>query len=353
MEIQFTNIDNLWVAEFEVTKDFNLHLERDTEGRLDIYQRTAGGDYEYIYDIGYLNRRTVYDNDFQALVYPKWIKIKSAVKPLVATITTDGEVNEVVYQAKDIEITSNGTTKVTADTGYTALGSVNVKVNVPSEGGGESNIEYFRYNSDIEKSLSTFAIAAKLINEDTNSVYIGPYNVMASLMSKADNTKSIAFGVNFKDTMYLKQGDSVHDGTILDGLIQNGLTKEILDAVPRIPKEEFYRLPKSYGIINANPDGNGEEYKDFFEDAWSYLTANAPTNTYIPFVPYPVEYLKIVYPNGGYDEFGSKARAALWDAGESGDGRYYQQIQVDDNMSVFIKNTYSDGTIEYLFELHI
>lgn len=162
MEIQFTNINNLWVAEFEVTSDFNLHLERDTEGRLDIYQRTAGGDYEYIYDIGYLNKRTVYDNDFQALVYPKWIKIKSAVKPLIATITTDGEVNEVVYQAKDIEITSNGTTKVTADTGYTALGSVNVKVNVPSEGGGGStptelkrnDVNFFDYDGTLLYSYS-------------------------------------------------------------------------------------------------------------------------------------------------------------------------------------------------------
>lgn len=28
MEIQFTNIDNLWVSEFEVKCDFNIHLER-------------------------------------------------------------------------------------------------------------------------------------------------------------------------------------------------------------------------------------------------------------------------------------------------------------------------------------
>ena len=89
MEIQFTNIDNLWVAEFEVTSDFNLHIERDTDGRLDIYQRTAGAEYENIYDIGYLNKRTVYDNDFQALIYPKWIKVKSAVKPIVAVVTVN------------------------------------------------------------------------------------------------------------------------------------------------------------------------------------------------------------------------------------------------------------------------
>ena len=155
MEIEFTNIDNIWVAEFEVTSDFNLHIERNTEGRLDIYQRTAGGEYEHIHNTGYLNNKAVYDNDFQALVYPKWIKIKSAVKPIIATITTDGEVNEVVYQTKEIEITSNGTTYVTADTGYAALANVNVKVNVPTEGGTTptepSNMKYYDCRSSLYK----------------------------------------------------------------------------------------------------------------------------------------------------------------------------------------------------------
>lgn len=160
MEIQFTNIGNLWVAEFEVTADFNLHLERENVGTLHFYQRTTPhGEYDYINNQGYNADDKVIDIDFQALVYPKWIKIKSAVKPLIATITTDGEVNEVVYQAKEIEITSNGTTEVTADTGYTALASVNVKVNVPSEGGGssvsEDDILYYYLGSGTD---STFVI---------------------------------------------------------------------------------------------------------------------------------------------------------------------------------------------------
>lgn len=87
MEIKFNQVGNLWVAEFEVTSDFNLHIERDAEGKLDIYQKTAGNQYEYIYDIGYLNNRMVYDSDFTALIYPKYIKIKSAVKPIVAIVT--------------------------------------------------------------------------------------------------------------------------------------------------------------------------------------------------------------------------------------------------------------------------
>lgn len=75
------------MAEFEVASDFNLHIERDAEGRLDIYQKTAGTEYEYVNEIGWLNRRLVYDSDFTALVYPKTIKIVSAVNPKVAVVT--------------------------------------------------------------------------------------------------------------------------------------------------------------------------------------------------------------------------------------------------------------------------
>lgn len=141
MELTFKKIGDWYISEFEVTSDFNLHIEKEPKGDFYLYQRTSSsGQYDIIEDFGYKKGGdNVIDLDFQALVYPKWIKIKSAVKPLIATITTDGEVNEVVYQAKEIEITSNGTTKVTADTGYTALASVNVKVNVEGGSGGGSS----------------------------------------------------------------------------------------------------------------------------------------------------------------------------------------------------------------------
>ena len=163
MELNFERIDNLYVAEFEVASDFNLHIERDTEGRLDIYQRTAGGQYEYINDIGWLNRRLVYDYDFTALVYPKYIKIVTSVLPLVATITTDGEVNELKYQEKSVEITSNGTTKVTPDAGYNGLALVNVKVNVEGGTGGGytddgelklNDVNFFDYDGTLLYSYS-------------------------------------------------------------------------------------------------------------------------------------------------------------------------------------------------------
>lgn len=87
MDLNFSNDNGLWVAEFEATGVFNLHIERDTEGRLDIYQKTAGTKYEPVYKTGYLYNRLVYDFDFSALVYPKMIQIKTKVRPQVAVVT--------------------------------------------------------------------------------------------------------------------------------------------------------------------------------------------------------------------------------------------------------------------------
>lgn len=250
MEIKFTNIDNLWVAEFEVTSDFNLHLERDTEGRLDIYQRTAGGDYEYIYDIGYLNRRTVYDNDFQALVYPKWIKIKSAVKPLVATITTDGEVNEVVYQAKDIEITSNGTTKVTADTGYTALGSVNVKVNVPTEGGGLS----YKYVMLEKKEIFEVIYACSSVVKGRPSDGVIGFEPPFVANKRFDEV--YAFAIDFNGTKFTTLSETPKS-------LSEVWPSEELENLLYITEEEFYHIPQDE-VWSLNT-------QDDYKTAWDKL----------------------------------------------------------------------------------
>lgn len=50
---------------------------------------------------------------------------------------------DIKIQDKEIEITSNGTTEVTPDTGFTALNSVSVNVNVPQSGGTELEGEYY------------------------------------------------------------------------------------------------------------------------------------------------------------------------------------------------------------------
>lgn len=87
MEITFTKINNKYVSEFQVTSDFNLHLERSEGGTLNIEQRTAQGQYVAVKDAKFPLRDKVIDCDFSALVYPKYIKIISDINPTLAVVT--------------------------------------------------------------------------------------------------------------------------------------------------------------------------------------------------------------------------------------------------------------------------
>ena len=262
MELNFERIDNLYVAEFEVTSDFNLHIERDTEGRLDIYQRTAGGQYEYINDIGWLNRRLVYDYDFTALVYPKYIKIVTSVLPLVATITTDGEVNELKYQEKSVEITSNGTTKVIPDAGYNGLAQVNVKVDVPQGGGGDaSTIEYVDISTadeNFKTNTMNYSIATKAIM--MGGLVVLPSSSLIDMINHGVPVDDIlAVSVDINMAILLPQGELL---TIKDVLIANG-SWETYSSLPRITKEEFYHIPQDeIWTLNTQDD---------YKTAWDKL----------------------------------------------------------------------------------
>lgn len=89
MEINFQPKDNKFVAEFEVTGDFNLHLEGVVEGNVKVYQRgTDSGEYAYVRTATpYPSFSEVYDYDFSALVYPKYIKVECPVQPSKAIVT--------------------------------------------------------------------------------------------------------------------------------------------------------------------------------------------------------------------------------------------------------------------------
>jgi hypothetical protein len=92
MELAFTKIDGRYIAEFQVSADFNLHIERDETGPIILYQRTTSqGEYDYVKNFGFKqDGNKVIDLDFQSLVYPKWIKVESAINPSVAVLTTNG-----------------------------------------------------------------------------------------------------------------------------------------------------------------------------------------------------------------------------------------------------------------------
>ena len=86
MEITFEKVGNKYIAEFEATNDFNLHIERAEQGTLEVYQRgTSEGEYDFAWSAG-VGARKVIDYDFCALVYPKYIKVVSGSEVLSASV---------------------------------------------------------------------------------------------------------------------------------------------------------------------------------------------------------------------------------------------------------------------------
>lgn len=87
MELIFQKQDKVWVAEFEATADFNLHIERDEPGILALYQRTTtSGEYAEIEGTREYRYKEVYDCDFIGSVYPKYIKVVSASEVVNAEV---------------------------------------------------------------------------------------------------------------------------------------------------------------------------------------------------------------------------------------------------------------------------
>lgn len=88
MELIFTQseIGKSWVAEFEATADFNLHIERSKGGNILLYQRTKGSGWDIVNDFANPRYGTI-DCDCAALIYPKFIKVVSEVEPTYAEVT--------------------------------------------------------------------------------------------------------------------------------------------------------------------------------------------------------------------------------------------------------------------------
>ena len=86
MELTFEKVGNQYVAEFQAPSDFNLHIEREEIGVLEVHQRgSEEGKYDFAWGTG-VNGRKVVDYDFGALVYPKWIKVVSGSEVVNASV---------------------------------------------------------------------------------------------------------------------------------------------------------------------------------------------------------------------------------------------------------------------------
>lgn len=241
VELSFLKSGSKYICEFEVSSDFNLHVEREKGGYLYLYQRSSeGGNYDSVDDAKFASQDLVVDYDCSALVYPKYIKIVSEVEPSYAAITTDGEITEIKSQTKEVEVTANGTTQVAPDAGYSYLTGVTIKTNVPQSGGsGEgSSIEYLdvsglEYSPGNDKAfllMASFLIKAKI----NNQVIINTYGF--GTMTNGDTVRSntIAIAVDFS-TIISNGAEKSTLGETISLLVD-------IDSIPRITKEEFYTI---------------------------------------------------------------------------------------------------------------
>jgi hypothetical protein len=106
------------------------------------------------------------------------------------------------------------------------------------EGGGSaSTMEYFRAESIKELGLQNWASSLKWNNEGAGSITIAPATKFT--FDDFDNSALIAVGIDFQSEYRMPEP---FNGKLIDVLLKMGIPQAVLDAIPRITKEEFYNL---------------------------------------------------------------------------------------------------------------
>ena len=89
MELTFNKERKQYVAEFPVIGNFNLHIEQEVDSVISVYQRGSETG-EYMLCKTFNASNGIFDYDFGAVVYPKYIKVISG-SPVLKCILTYNE----------------------------------------------------------------------------------------------------------------------------------------------------------------------------------------------------------------------------------------------------------------------
>lgn len=199
MTLTFTQENGLYVAEFEATAPFSIHLERPRGGFINMLQRSVdSGTFVAVKNFNpNYNATQVIDADCgQGAVYPKWIRLESAVEPSVAEVTFEDE----------------------------------------QSGGGAGEIVYVKSENLPQGAalmlLSMFSVIAAVKNN--GAIYIMPPSTAANMFPDAE-----VVGVGYMPNMevVLSSGKA----TIAENFAESGVTEDVL-APCIITKEQFYNL---------------------------------------------------------------------------------------------------------------
>ena len=230
-----------WVAYFKAEADFALHIERDEAGVMSMEQSTTGGGYAVVEDFPARSRYgRAFDYEFSGLVYPKFIRITSTSEPTFAEVISNGEVTELKFQEKVVEITSNGTTAIAPDAGFAAMTNVQLKVNVPTSGeggGGSSKVRYLNVEALIDMNLNQASallarfpglLAVKAKSKDLTA--IAPFAAFGS--ESYEGITSAAILDNFRG--FIEDTNDINSSDLIPQMLQFGCVE--------ITEEEFYNL---------------------------------------------------------------------------------------------------------------
>lgn len=260
MELIFNKVGKYYESVFELTADANLHIEFNNASPVKLYQRTTGGGWDLVDDVKNAVGK-VTDIDLTALIYPKYIKVVCRTEPTYAEVVSNGEITELKYQEKSVEVTANGNTEVIPDAGFAGLTKVNVSVNVPQSGGsgsggGNSSIEYLDVSSPSPIREAVIGFANLMKTEDTNINYPGSssiLNIPTGITPIGNLFQSItglgyegytavlnsikAVSIDFSTPIIMGENNPII--TIKQVFSE---AEEMLDAIPRLTEEEFYNL---------------------------------------------------------------------------------------------------------------
>ena len=111
----------------------------------------------------------------------------------------------------------------------------------PSEGGGDSTIEYLDI-SGVEDKYIVFewATSARLVIPQYAAI-VAPVGRMVETIKNVGYDYVEAIGVDTSSMVAMRQGEDVLSTTMAEYISMSG-NSELFDSLPRLTKEEFYNL---------------------------------------------------------------------------------------------------------------
>jgi hypothetical protein len=88
MELTFNKEGDKWVAECEVSGDFNFHVEKKGGAFCTFVTSVQGGDYDVVRSLYMSTDDGVMDKDVTALYYPKYLRVEAYTKTAPTVIVS-------------------------------------------------------------------------------------------------------------------------------------------------------------------------------------------------------------------------------------------------------------------------